>query len=140
MKSVLVVDRRPDRSVRRSRNRVNLWENACLPKKPRAQQALSQGALGERPSVCPCLCDVGGVWLVLASTYSEADLAMPIEAFLLVLGAAFVHATWNALVKGDLDKLAVIKFMSGTQICVSLCLIPYVAMPAIDGWYRQVPP
>ena len=59
---------------------------------------------------------------------------MALEVFLMVLGAAFVHATWNALVKGDLDKLAVIKFMSGTQICVSLCLIPYVAIPASDCW------
>ena len=84
--------------------------------------------------MCPCLCDVGCVWLVLASTYSEADLAMAIEAFLLVMGAALVHATWNALVKADSDRLALIKLMSKTQICVSFCLTPFVSVPTPDCW------
>ena len=84
--------------------------------------------------MCPCLCDVGYVWLVLTSTYSEAGLAMAIEAFLLVLGAALVHATWNALVKADSDRLALIKLMSKTQICVSFCLTPFVSVPTPDCW------
>jgi len=29
---------------------------------------------------------------------------MPIEVFLMGLGTAFVHATWNALVKADGDR------------------------------------
>jgi predicted small integral membrane protein len=36
-------------------------------------------------------------------------LVMPIEVFLMVLGAAFVHAAWNALVKADGDRFALIK-------------------------------
>jgi drug/metabolite transporter (DMT)-like permease len=52
----------------------------------------------------------------------------------LVLGAALVHATWNALVKADGDRLSLIELMSGTQILVSLCLIPFVAVPAADSW------
>jgi drug/metabolite transporter (DMT)-like permease len=59
---------------------------------------------------------------------------MPIEAFFMVLGAAFVHATWNALVKADGDRLSLIELMSGTQILVSLCLIPFVSVPAADSW------
>src|SRR5215510_11685771 len=54
---------------------------------------------------------------------------MAIEAFLMVLGAAIVEATWNALVKADGDRLALIKVMSETQICVSICLIPFVCVP-----------
>jgi drug/metabolite transporter (DMT)-like permease len=59
---------------------------------------------------------------------------MAIEVFLMVLGASLVHATWNALVKADSDKLALIKMMSSTQIGVSLCLIPYVRVPVADCW------
>jgi uncharacterized membrane protein len=59
---------------------------------------------------------------------------MPIEAFFMVLGAALVHAIWNALVKADGDRLSLIEWMSGTQIVVSLCLIPVVSVPAPDSW------
>ena len=57
---------------------------------------------------------------------------MSIEVFLMVLGAALVHATWNALVKADGDRLSLIRLMSGTQIFASLCLIPFVSAPATD--------
>jgi hypothetical protein len=50
----------------------------------------------------------------------------------MVLGAALVHASWNALVKTDHDRLSLIKLMSGTQIGVSLCLIPFVPVPTND--------
>ena len=56
------------------------------------------------------------------------------EVFLLVLCAAVVHAAWNALVKVDGDRLALIKAMSLTQFFLSLCLIPFVAMPAMESW------
>jgi drug/metabolite transporter (DMT)-like permease len=59
---------------------------------------------------------------------------MPVEVFLMVLGAALVHATWNALVKADADRLSLIKLMSATQIGVSLCLIPSVSVPVADCW------
>lgn len=59
---------------------------------------------------------------------------MPVQVFLMVLGAALVHATWNALVKADGDRLSLIKVMSGTQIGVSLCLIPFVSAPAANCW------
>ena len=59
---------------------------------------------------------------------------MPIEVFLMVLCAALVHATWNALVKTDGDRLALIKLMSATQVVVSLVFIPFVSVPAPDSW------
>jgi uncharacterized membrane protein len=56
------------------------------------------------------------------------------EVFVLVLCAAIAHAVWNALVKVDGDRLALLKAMSLTQFFVSLCLIPFVAMPAMESW------
>ena len=56
---------------------------------------------------------------------------MPIEVFLMVLAAALVHAIWNALVKIDGDRLALIKTMCVTQFLLSLALIPFVAAPSI---------
>jgi drug/metabolite transporter (DMT)-like permease len=59
---------------------------------------------------------------------------MPLEVFLMVLGAALVHASWNALVKADGNRLYLIKLMSSTQVGVSLCLMPFVSAPATDCW------
>jgi drug/metabolite transporter (DMT)-like permease len=60
---------------------------------------------------------------------------MAIQIVLMVLGAAIVHATWNALVKADGDRLALIKVMSETQMCVSICLIPFVSIPTSACWH-----
>jgi drug/metabolite transporter (DMT)-like permease len=59
---------------------------------------------------------------------------VPIEVFLMVLGAALVHATWNALVKTDGDRLSLIKSMSMTQVVVSLLFISFVSAPPPDSW------
>jgi hypothetical protein len=59
---------------------------------------------------------------------------MSIEVFLMVLGAALVHAVWNALVKSDEDRLGLIKMMFATQFAVSVCLLPFVAVPARESW------
>lgn len=59
---------------------------------------------------------------------------MPTDVFAMVLGAALVHATWNALVKADGDRLALIKVMSATQLVLSLALLPFVPLPAIESW------
>lgn len=59
---------------------------------------------------------------------------MPVEVFLLVLGSALMHAAWNALVKADGDRLALIKVLSATQLVLSLCLLPFVAAPAAESW------
>jgi drug/metabolite transporter (DMT)-like permease len=59
---------------------------------------------------------------------------MPIEVFIMVLGAALVHATWNAVVKAVDDRLSLIEIMSATQIVVSLCLIPFIAVPPANCW------
>jgi len=57
-----------------------------------------------------------------------------IAVFLMIIGAALVHAAWNALVKADEDRLALIKVMSSTQFALSVCLVPFVAVPAPESW------
>jgi drug/metabolite transporter (DMT)-like permease len=52
----------------------------------------------------------------------------------MVLCAALVHATWNALIKTDGDRLSLIKLVSATQVVVSLVFIPFVSVPSIDSW------
>ena len=59
---------------------------------------------------------------------------MPVEAFLLVLCSALVHAAWNALIKLEADRLALIRIMCATQVVLSLALIPFVAVPAAPSW------
>jgi len=59
---------------------------------------------------------------------------MSTEVFLMVLGAALVHAAWNALVKSDEDRLGLIKVMFSTQFAVSIFLLPFVAVPARESW------
>jgi len=59
---------------------------------------------------------------------------MPTDIFAMILGAALVHATWNALVKADGDRLALIKVMAATQLLLSLALLPLVPLPAIESW------
>src|SRR5258708_21907539 len=59
---------------------------------------------------------------------------MSVDVFVMVLGAAFVHAIWNALIKIDDDRLSLIKVMSATQLVLSLCLLPFVEAPAAESW------
>ncbi len=58
---------------------------------------------------------------------------MSADVFVMVLGAALVHATWNALIKVNGDRLALIKVMSSTQLVLSLCLFPFVEVPAAES-------
>jgi drug/metabolite transporter (DMT)-like permease len=59
---------------------------------------------------------------------------MSMNVFLMVLCAALVHAIWNVLVKTDANRLALIEVMSSTQFVMSLCLIPFIELPAAGSW------
>ena len=59
---------------------------------------------------------------------------MPLEVFIIIICAAFVHAAWNAMVKTDGDRLTLIKIMSITQLILSLFLIPFFSVPANEAW------
>src|SRR5215470_14754642 len=62
------------------------------------------------------------------------ELVVRIDVFLMILVAALVHAAWNALIKADGDRLALITVMSSTQVGLSLCLVPFVTVPAQESW------
>jgi drug/metabolite transporter (DMT)-like permease len=59
---------------------------------------------------------------------------MPIEVFLMVLGAALLHATWNAVVKSNVDRLTLLRVFAWAQLVVSLGLLPFVDFPDAAGW------
>ena len=59
---------------------------------------------------------------------------MSLGVFLMVLGAALVHATWNALVKADGDRLTLIGVMAATQFIISVALLPFVPVPMGAAW------
>jgi hypothetical protein len=52
----------------------------------------------------------------------------------MVLGAALVHGTWNALVKADGDRLTLIGVMAATQFTFSAALLPFVPVPMGAAW------
>jgi uncharacterized membrane protein len=59
---------------------------------------------------------------------------MDATVIVLVLGAAVLHATWNALVKIDADKLTVMALIAMTEAAISLMLMPFVPVPSPESW------
>lgn len=53
---------------------------------------------------------------------------------MLVLGAALLHASWNAFVKSGQDKLLSVALMHGCSGLIALCLLPFVPLPDSDSW------
>jgi len=54
--------------------------------------------------------------------------------FLAVLGAAIMHAGWNAIVKVGLDRFSSILLLSMAQGGIALCLLPLFPMPLGAAW------
>ena len=54
--------------------------------------------------------------------------------FLAVLGAAVMHASWNAIVKVGLDRFSSILLLSIAQGGLALCLLPFFAFPLAAAW------
>lgn len=59
---------------------------------------------------------------------------MSAAAFDVVLFAAFLHATWNAIVKGSGDKLLTTVLITVFAAGVSAILLPFLALPARASW------
>jgi uncharacterized membrane protein len=59
---------------------------------------------------------------------------LPADIFLLVLGAAFLHAAWNALVKAASDRLLVLSSVAMGQSLAGALLIPFVSPPDPSSW------
>ncbi|WP_055683696.1 DMT family transporter [Jannaschia rubra] len=58
---------------------------------------------------------------------------MTLGVFLAVLGAAALHATWNAMVKHDGDKLMAMSGVMLGHIPVALLCLPFVPIPAAES-------
>ncbi|MDJ0958522.1 MAG: DMT family transporter [Arenicellales bacterium] len=59
---------------------------------------------------------------------------MTVNVFAMVLFAAVLHAVWNALVKVDGDRLAIMAVMMVSQAVISVCVLPFVTFPSVDAW------
>ena len=56
------------------------------------------------------------------------------EVFAMVLGAALLHAAWNALVKVNTDRLIMVGIMMTSQIAIATMALPFVAFPTPQAW------
>ena len=52
----------------------------------------------------------------------------------LVLLAALLHASWNALVRASGDRLVVLACVNFTGVVVGACLIGFLPLPAAESW------
>ena len=59
---------------------------------------------------------------------------MTTGVFAMVLGAALLHAAWNALVKVNADRLVMIAIMMMSQVAVAVLVVPFVAFPTPESW------
>ncbi|HHL2279694.1 hypothetical protein ACTWL3_16715 [Yersinia enterocolitica] len=58
---------------------------------------------------------------------------MSTEIFIAVLGAALLHASWNALVKFGTDRLVAISLMAIFSGVISLFGIFFVGLPSLNA-------
>ncbi|MFW6184789.1 MAG: EamA family transporter [Chloroflexota bacterium] len=59
---------------------------------------------------------------------------MTYDVFFAVLGAALLHAAWNALVKVSADRLVVLAIMMAGQAVFALLALPFVEIPPAAAW------
>ena len=59
---------------------------------------------------------------------------MTTGVFVMVLGAALLHAAWNALVKVNADRLVMIAIMMMSQVGIAVLVVPFVAFPTPQAW------
>ena len=63
---------------------------------------------------------------------------MSSTAFLIVMLAAVLHATWNALVKGGGVKMLTTVLVVGAAAIIAICVLPFLAAPASASWPQIV--
>jgi drug/metabolite transporter (DMT)-like permease len=59
---------------------------------------------------------------------------MPTHVLVLVLFAALMHASWNAIVKSGRDKLEETALMGGASALMAACVLPFAGLPAAASW------
>jgi drug/metabolite transporter (DMT)-like permease len=59
---------------------------------------------------------------------------MPIVVFVIVLFAAALHASWNAIVKGSVDKLLMTVLVTASAALIAIVGLPWLQQPAPASW------
>ncbi len=59
---------------------------------------------------------------------------MTLSTFLIVLFAAALHATWNAIVKSGQDKLLTTALVTGAGALLAALALPFLPAPAPESW------
>ncbi|HJT78875.1 MAG TPA: EamA family transporter, partial [Gemmataceae bacterium] len=59
---------------------------------------------------------------------------MPTSAVALVLLAALLHASWNALLRVSGDRLVVMALLIGSAGAAAACMLPFAPFPARAAW------
>lgn len=59
---------------------------------------------------------------------------MTFDVFVMVMGAAFLHAGWNVMVKVNLDRFVMVAIMIMSQILIALLALPFVEIPPPASW------
>lgn len=59
---------------------------------------------------------------------------MTLTVFAILLFAALLHASWNAIVKAGTDKLYSAISVSGSAAMIALVLLPFSPQPAMASW------
>ncbi|WP_368267720.1 EamA family transporter [Enterobacter cloacae] len=59
---------------------------------------------------------------------------MTISVFCILLFAALLHASWNAIVKAGTDKLYSAISVSGSATLIALVLLPFSPQPSVASW------
>jgi len=59
---------------------------------------------------------------------------MSTDVLLLVLLAAFLHASWNAVVKSSPDKFLDIVFVTASAAAICVVAVPFLPLPAASSW------
>lgn len=59
---------------------------------------------------------------------------MTLSVFCILLFAALLHASWNAIVKAGTDKLYSAISVSGSAALIALVLLPFSPQPSVASW------
>ena len=61
-------------------------------------------------------------------------MPLPLHIVALVLLAAVLHATWNAVIKAGEDRALTMALVIGTGSVLALPVLPFVQVPAAESW------
>lgn len=63
-----------------------------------------------------------------------SDMSNANFAVLLVMISAFMHASWNAVVKSSSDRLLSMAMVDSVAFVIALGVLPFVGLPSLEVW------